>query len=335
MLFYIPLLIQSVDRVSYMYISSMALKVWAYHYFSKKPLTGETFHQTFKEEHDFFSVFDNSPELMGVYHTMAMEVSDIDWMDGAICCYDDSFPVVHDKIPLRDKPYLLFYKGDISLLEDSNQNVAVIGYTTPTMEIQERERSIVQHLVREGQYIVSGLAKGCDGVAHMACMEAGGKTIAILPTPLNAIYPAVHKEMARQIVDTGGLVLTEYYKPARGRQEAISRFIERDRLQALFAKSVVLIASYEGRDGDSGSRHAMNKAYEYGHIACAMYNGKTDIGKKEMKLNRTLLMTGRARQITEVKVELSEQDRAKYIHHNTPLSIGEIAEYRNSRLERL
>lgn len=311
-----------------MFISPTALKVWAYHYGSKQSISRESFHNQFQEEDTFVRVVEDIPDIMNLYHTMSMEESDIDWMDGAICCFDDAFPVIDNNIPLRDKPYLLFYKGDISLLDDINQNVAVIGYTTPTEIIQERERNIVQRLVREGQCIVSGLAKGCDGVAHTVCMEAGGKTIAILPTPLNAIYPAAHKEMVRQIVDTGGLVITEYYKPPRGRQDAISRFIERDRLQALFAKAVVLIASYEGRDGDSGSRHAMNKAYEYGHITCVMYNGQIDANKKEMKLNRTLLMTGRARQLTYSTVIRSEET------HDRTISLQELVNHRNFHLQR-
>ena len=326
-----------------MYISNTALKLWAYHYGSKKPISREHFYTQFQEENTFLRSLEEMPDVMRLYHTMSIEVSELDWMDGAICCFDDEFPVIPQNIPLRDKPYLLFYKGDISLLKRINQNVAVIGYTTPTEDIQERERNIVQYLVQEQQCIVSGLAKGCDGVAHTACMEAGGKTIAILPTPLNAIYPAAHKEMVRQIIETGGLVITEYYQAPRGRQEAISRFIERDRLQAMFTKAVVLVASYEGRDGDSGSRHAMYKAYEYGHVTCAMYNGAIDKDKKEMKLNRTLLMSGKARQLTyspkahdddvgnQDEKELSS--RVSYQGDKT-ISIQEIVKYSNPHLDR-
>ena len=68
-------------------------------------------------------------------------------------------------------------------------------------------------------------------------------------------------------------------------------------MQALFAKAVVLIASYEGRDGDSGSRHAMGKAYSYGHLACAMYDETTDSEVLEMKLNRSLLSQQKAKQL--------------------------------------
>jgi DNA processing protein len=71
-------------------------------------------------------------------------------------------------------------------------------------------------------------------------------------------------------------------------------------LQALFAKAAVLIASYEGRDGDSGSRHAMGKAHSYGHLACAMYDETTDSEVLEMKLNRSLLSQQKARQLVTI-----------------------------------
>ena len=128
-------------------------------------------------------------------------------------------------------------------------------------------------------------------------MDCGGKTIAILPSPLDAISPAAHREMAHRIVEEGGLVISEYYNGPRSRHEAINRYVERDRLQALFAKAVVLIASYEGRDGDSGSRHAMGKAHSYGHLACAMYDETIDSEVLEMKLNRSLLSQQKARQL--------------------------------------
>ena len=54
--------------------------------------------------------------------------------------------------------------------------------------------------------------------------------------PLDAISPAAHREMAHRIVEDGGLVISEYYNGPRSRHEAINRYVERDRLQALFAK---------------------------------------------------------------------------------------------------
>lgn len=77
--------------------------------------------------------------------------------------------------------------------------LAVIGYTTSTDEQVARESKIVEQLVHHNQHIVSGLAKGCNGIAHTVCMDCGGKTVAILPSPLNSIFPAAHRDMAEHI----------------------------------------------------------------------------------------------------------------------------------------
>ena len=154
-------------------------------------------------------------------------------------------------------------------------------------------------------------------------MDCGGKTIAILPSSLNSIFPAAHRDMAQRIVETGGLIITEYYDEPHSRHEAINRFVERDRLQALFAKAVILIASYEGRDGDSGSRHAMAKANKYGHMACVMYNAATDGTARDMKLNRSLLETQQARQLVAAK---SKSD-------TSAVTLEEIVQFINPMLE--
>ena len=266
-----------------MNISPIALKIWAVQQATNQIKSRASFHNTWKTADAFLAMMDDIPHIDEAVHSLSVAVDDMDWMDGAVCCFDTEFPVVNVNAPNGDRPYLLFYKGDLSLLNDLNRNVAVIGYTTPTDEQIARESKIVEQLVYHNQHIVSGLAKGCDGIAHTICMDCGGKTIAILPSPLNSIFPAAHRDMAQRIVETGGLIITEYYDEPHSRHEAINRFVERDRLQALFAKAVILIASYEGRDGDSGSRHAMAKANKYGHMACVMYNAATTCGCKEQK----------------------------------------------------
>lgn len=167
-----------------------------------------------------------------------------------------------------------------------------MGVLTPTEDIVVREREIVGALTRKGLNIISGLANGCDCVAHRHCLDLGGKTVAFLPTPLNSIYPKTNAPLARQIVHDGGLVITEYIAPPANRYELIRRFIERDRLQAMFAANVVLIASYDKEQGDSGSRHAMQKAAEYGAARYVMYNQSTDSDRPIFALNKRLVEAG-------------------------------------------
>lgn len=209
-----------------------------------------------------------------------------------ICVFDKAFPQLPDNLKLSEKPFLFAYKGDISLLNHLGKNIAVVGVLTPTSEIIERERRIVKRLIQKNFCIVSGLAKGCDTVAHEECLSHSGKTVAILPTTLENIYPKKNTALAEKIVQSGGLVITEYITEPDNRYDGIKRFVERDRLQAMLADKIVLIASYLHGQGDSGSRHAMAKAKEYGKNRFVMYIEQTDGNRPIFALNKSLIADG-------------------------------------------
>lgn len=209
--------------------------------------------------------------------------------DGMLYAFDEDFPVVNPHVPENERPFLLYYRGDISLLRDLNKNVAVIGTLEPDEITVERERHIVKCLVEKGMHIVSGLALGCDTVAHLACMEAGGKTIAILPSQLDKVSPAKNRELGEKIVKNGGLLLTEYAQGAASRGEAIKRYPERDRMQAMFSKAVIMIASYRRGEGDSGSRYAMESAKKYHIGRYVMFDRGADSENPMFGLNQELL----------------------------------------------
>lgn len=221
---------------------------------------------------------------------------------GMLCVFDEGFPCINPMTKNSEKPYLLFYRGNIELLQTLNNNVAVIGLIDPTENIETRERKIVEKLIESKLVIVSGLAKGCDEIAHRVCVENKAKTIAILPTSLAKIAPASNRVLADRIVETGGLLVTEYYQEAESRNEAIGRYIERDRLQALFSKAVIMIASYNHGDGDSGSRHAMKYAESFATSRFVMYQN-TDNDDIQFGLNRYLLSQGGVSVITPNHIE--------------------------------
>lgn len=209
-----------------------------------------------------------------------------------ICAFDRDFPPLPVPCRQSDKPYLFAYRGDISLLNDRVKNFAVVGSLTPTEKILHRENAAVAELTERGYHIVSGLARGCDTAAHMTSLACGGKTIAVLPSALSNIYPKENAELAERIVQNGGLVLTEYITEPSTRYDRIRRFIERDRLQAMFAGKILLIASHLPGQGDSGSRHAMEKAKEYGTERFVLYNPMTDDADTLLALNRNYLKDG-------------------------------------------
>lgn len=254
--------------------------------------TNAQFWGKYSDREKFDNEIANDSRIINISERLANEFDLMNVDDGIICAYDEEFPIINRKVKNNgDKPFLMFYRGDISLISDLNRNVAVIGLIDPDEEIAKREKEIISRLVKNDLIIVSGLAVGCDSIAHKICIENKGRTVAILPSQLGKIYPAENRELAEEIVKTGGLLISEYYKDASSKYEAINRFIERDRLQAMFSKGIILIASYRKDEGDSGSRHAMEAAKKYEIERYAMYNGKMDDNNKKFGLNKDLINT--------------------------------------------
>jgi DNA processing protein len=218
--------------------------------------------------------------------------------DGLIAIGDENFPKYRGNVKGSEQPIYLFYKGNINLLDISNNNITVIGLLNPDKNIEERERKIVEEIVKHDITIVSGLALGCDSIAHEQALS-GGKTIAILPSPLNDILPASNKKLAYDIVEEGGLLISEYYENFKSKMELSSRYKERDRLQALFCDTIILAASYSKDSAnkwkifdkklDSGARLAMEFAKSYNIPRAVMYNKDTDINNPMFDLNRELI----------------------------------------------
>ena len=217
-----------------------------------------------------------------------------DAIDGVVAIGDADFPVIQAGVKDGDRPIALFYKGDISLIKKAAGNVAVIGLLTPSCQIEEDEREVVRKLVRQGKCIVSGLALGCDTIGHRETLDCGGKTVAFLSSLLTEVNPPSNRPLAYEIVNRGGLLVSEYFRGVHSKREFIGRYAERDRLQAMFAAAVVLAASYSQKDygKDSGSRFAMGKAFEYGVPRYVIYDSKRDIENPMFNLSREAMASG-------------------------------------------
>lgn len=220
--------------------------------------------------------------------------------DGFVALGDPNFPQHRGKVKESERPVFLYYKGNIDLLSIENKNISVIGLLNPVGDIEERERNIVAQFVKKGATIVSGLAFGCDSISHQQALDSNGNTVAILPSPLFNILPARNKGLAFQIVEEGGLLVTEYGTDFKSQMELSSRYKERDRLQALFCDTIVLAASYaqnsvslhpnlQGQKLDSGARLAMGFARDYSIPRAVMYDEHIDVDNPMFDLNRQLI----------------------------------------------
>lgn len=101
-------------------------------------------------------------------------------------------------------PPFLFYRGE--LRHDDARAVAVVGTRKPSEEGLRRARQIATGLAAEQVTVVSGLARGIDTAAHEACLDAGGRTIAVIGTGIRRTYPPENADLASRIATTGALV---------------------------------------------------------------------------------------------------------------------------------
>lgn len=213
------------------------------------------------------------------------------FMDGVISLVDSEFPIHRGNVPNGQKPVVLFYKGDIALLEKQYVNMAVIGLLEPDLTTKTREEELIDTLVEKNIVVVSGLANGCDAIAHKQTLTNKGNTVAILPSPLHNILPKCNQNLALDIVNNGGLLVTEYLNDANSKFALTARYDERDRLQALFSDVVILAASYAKNNlgNDSGARLAMGHAKKYGIVRAVQYNSLSDDNNPKYELNRQLI----------------------------------------------
>jgi len=114
-------------------------------------------------------------------------------------------------LQIADPPTLLYVRGDPQLLAEPQ--VAIVGSRNPTPTGREVTREFARRLAACGLIVTSGLAAGVDGEAHAGALETG-KTIAVLGTGPDRVYPAGHRDLARRIAGQGALV--SEFAPGQG-----------------------------------------------------------------------------------------------------------------------
>lgn len=161
---------------------------------------------------------------------------------------DPEFPVYLRKSAFP--PIVLFYYGDISLINDENfkNNIAVIGTRKPTDYGIDATQKIVAG-ISDKYTIVSGMAMGIDGIAQKTALFTGGKTVAVLGSGIDNIYPPDNADLYHNIINNGGLVISEY--PGMS-EPAGYHFPIRNRIIAQISRGVIVTEAY-GRSGTSNT----------------------------------------------------------------------------------
>jgi DNA processing protein len=216
----------------------------------------------------------------------------------------------------------LFVRGDAALL--SRPQVAIVGSRNPTAAGQRIAAAMARDMVRAGYAITSGLARGIDAAAHVAALDAGGATVAVLGTGPDRCYPRENRALYERIARQG--VLVSEFPPGTGPRA--HHFPQRNRIISGLSRAVVVIEAA----ADSGSLITASHAADQGRDVFAVPGSPLNplaAGCNELIRNGAVLARGAADVLAETG----------WVHQQIPLSdqnlTAALQEARdNSRLDK-
>ncbi len=228
-----------------------------------------------------YSIYENKEKLKSEFKDDEFQkiiyASEMEYIDQYISnCNNQNIGIITFKsenypkklLDIDTTPLVLYYKGDYSIL--NSPSIAIVGTRRATKYGKDITHQFSYNLSKSGLVIISGLADGIDTIAHSATLEAKGKTIAVLGSGLNEVYPANNIQLAKLIVENGGLLLSEY-KPNEKPKSYYFPF--RNRIIAGLSNGVLITEATL----NSGSMHTKNYALEYGKELFVIPGRITDI----------------------------------------------------------
>jgi DNA processing protein len=202
-----------------------------------------------------------SPEIASAissrrYLQMATEI--LDWTAREKCRIlvrgTIGYPAILEEI--YDPPLILYCRGNMDVLE--MPGVAMVGTRRPTYYGLQISQGLASDLAVRDLAVISGLARGIDAAAHRGCLEAGGKTAAVLGCGIDVVYPREHRQLTQQIVERG-LLLSEF---TPGTSPAPQNFPVRNRIISGLSLGTVIVEASEYSGSLITARLAMEQNRE-------------------------------------------------------------------------
>ena len=197
-----------------------------------------------------------------------------------ICELDSEYPELLRQTG-TDSPGFLFVRG--RLAPDGMRSIAVIGTRKPTDHGRIIAQRLTQHLAGQGVSIVSGLALGCDAIAHKTALDSGAHTVAVLAHGLQTIAPKENRELAERIVESGGALVSPF---PFGMFPTQTSYATRDKYQAGMSQAVVMIQSTLS----GGSLYASLRALHYGRRLIVPYPTAQDLANNQESVAANLTL---------------------------------------------
>lgn len=169
-------------------------------------------------------------------------------------------------------PLGLFYCGQLQNLQ--RPSIAIVGARSCTSYGRQTARKLASDLSALGFVIVSGLALGIDAQAHEACVAAAARTVAVLGSGIDVIYPKAHIEMARAIVHGNGTIVTEF---PPGSAPKSHHFPIRNRIISGLCRATIVVEAKERSGSLSTARHCLDQGRELFAVPGPMHH-ETSLG---------------------------------------------------------
>lgn len=183
---------------------------------------------------------------------------------GVVCLVDDAYPELLKQT--FDPPVLLFYQGDLSLLNEPQ--LAIVGGRKASRQGLLDAKFFANELASVGFTVTSGMALGVDGAAHQGALDAGGSTIAVLGSGIDVCYPKKHHRLRDNIIENG-LVISEY--PC-GRKAIAGQFPRRNRIVTGMSLGVLVIEAGLKSGSLISARLAMEQGREVFALPGSIHN---------------------------------------------------------------
>lgn len=174
---------------------------------------------------------------------------------------DSDFPETLKQLP--QPPQQLYWAGQPPSSWISKPRLAVVGSRKMSPYGRQVTERLVAQLAQAGAVIISGLAFGIDSIAHSSALKVSGQTVAVLPGPIDEIYPAAHRQLASDIVAQKGTLVSEY---PSGTPIYKHSFIARNRIIGALADALLITEAAI----NSGSLHTARFALEQGKTVLAV-----------------------------------------------------------------
>lgn len=231
-------------------------------------------------EDDFKKAFDKASKIIEDSFEKGIRI---------ISKFDDDFPTslktLVDASGKDISPIILNCKGNVRVLNEK-KSIAVIGTRNPTPEGEGAGTYYSRYFAENGYNIVSGLALGCDSIAHKGALSVNGLTTAVLAHGLHTISPKKNESIAEEILEKGGVLLSEYFI---GTPAYTTYFVERDRIQAGLAQATIVIQC----GMKSGTMHAARTTMNNNRIlACVRYKEDSVRTSENVAGNEYLIRMG-------------------------------------------